>query len=169
MFLNQVVNEFLQIDENEIDKIKISEIKGSQIIKYISSYFVGTLKKVEYIPEKYYNHAGFFIRNMINTVMKTIGIDAHYCNKLFKNIGKGFLLFQEFIEKYNLPQEYFKEFYYASFSGLFVLIFGKIKNFKLYDRIIRLWILVDNIFDDKDENNKFNNLKKKILNYQKLF
>lgn len=168
MFLNKVVNEFLQIDENEIDKIKISEIKGSQIIKYISSYFVGTLKKVEYIPEKYYNHGGFFIRNMINTVMKTIGIDVRYCNKLFKNFGKGFLLFKEFIEKYNLPQKYFKEYYYAAFSGLFLLIFGKIKNFRLYDRIVRLWILVDNIFDDKNENDYLNNFKKQIFELSKI-
>jgi hypothetical protein len=168
MILYQVINDFLQINENDINKIKITEIKGSQIIKYISSYFIRTLKKVEYIPEKYYNYAGFFIRNMMNTVMKTIGIDAHYCNKLFKNFGKGFLLFKEFIEKYNLPQEYFKEYYYAAFSGLFLLIFGKIKNFKLFDRIVRLWILVDNIFDDKDETNKFNHFKKKIFELSKI-
>ena len=35
---------------------------------------------------------------------------------------------KQLIEKYNLPQEYFKEYYYAAFSGLFLLIFGKIKR-----------------------------------------
>jgi hypothetical protein len=167
MIISQVINDFLEIDGNNVELIKISEIKGSQIIKYISSYFIGTLKKVEYIPEKYHKHAGYFIRNMMNTVMRTIGLDVRYCNKLFKNFSKGFLLFQEFIEKYNLPQKYFKEYYYAVFSGLFILIFGKIKNFKLYDVIVRLWILVDNILDNQDEGNYFDNLKKEIFELSK--
>ena len=152
MILAQVINEFLEIDGDNIDLIKISEVKGSRIIKYISSYFIGTLKKVEYIPEKYHKHAGFFIRNMMNTVIGNIGIDVKYCNKLFNHFVKWFLSFQKMIEKYNLPIKYFKEYYYASFSGLFILIFGKIKNFKLYDIIIRLWIIVDNIFDCKKDN-----------------
>jgi hypothetical protein len=168
MIIAQVINEFLEIDNDNIDAIKISEIKGGQIIKYISSYFIGTLKKVEYIPEKYYKHCGYFIRNMMNTVMRTIGLDVKYCNKLLKNFGKGFLSFQEFIEKYNLPQIYFKEYYYAAFSGLFILIFGKIKNFELYDIIIRLWILVDNIFDNKEEGNCFSNLQKEIFELFKI-
>jgi hypothetical protein len=147
MILDHVINEFLEIDGEDVDVMKISEIKGSRIIKYISSYFVGTLKKVEYIPEKYHKQAGYFIRNMMNTVMGNVGIDVEYCNKLFNHFARWFLSFQKFIEKYNLPEKYFKEYYYAAFSGLFILIFGKIKNFKLYDTIIRLWILVDNIFD----------------------
>lgn len=147
MILTQVINEFLEIDSDNIVEIKISEIKGSQIIKYISSYFIGSLKKVVYIPEKYYKHAGFFIRNMINTVIGNIGMDVGYSNKLFKHFAKWFLRFQKFIEQYNLPKDYFKEYYYAVFSGLFITIFGKIKNFKLFDIIIRLWIIVDNVFD----------------------
>lgn len=147
MILVQVINEFLEIDGDNIEEIKISEIKGSKIIKYTSSYFIGSLKKVVYIPEKYYKHAGFFIRNMINTVIGNIGMDVLYCNKLFKNFAKWFLKFQKFIEQYNLPKDYFKEYYYAVFSGLFITIFGKIKNFKLFDIIIRLWIIVDNVFD----------------------
>ena len=147
MILDHVINEFLEIDGKNVDVMKISEIKGSRIIKYISSYFVGSLKKVEYIPEKYHKHAGYFIRNMMNTVMGKVGIDVVYCNKLFNHFARWFLSFQKFIEKHNLPEKYFKEYYYAAFSGLFILIFGKIKNFKLYDTIIRLWILVDNIFD----------------------
>ena len=147
MSLSEVINEFLEKDGENYDSIKISEIKGSQIIKYISSYFVGTLKKVEYIPEKFYKHTGFIIKNMMNTVIGTIGLDVDYCNKLFNHFAKWFLSFQKMIEKYNLPEKYFKEYYYATFSGLLILIFGKIKNFKLYDIIIRLWILVDNIFN----------------------
>jgi len=151
MILDQVINEFLEKSIDDYDVVKISEVKGSRIMKYISSYFVGTLKKVVYIPEKLHKHAGFIIRNMMNTVIGNVGIDVGYCNKLFKNFGKKFLEFFEFIEKYNLPEKYFKEYYYAAFSGLFILIFGKIKNFKLYDQIIKLWIIVDNIFDcDKD-------------------
>jgi hypothetical protein len=168
MIIAQVINEFLEIDGENIDSIKISEIKGGQIIKYISSYFIGTLKKVEYIPEKYYKHGGYFIRNIMNTVMRTIGLNVKYCNKLLKNFGKGFLSFQEFIEKYNLPEKYFKEYYYAAFSGIFILIFGKIKKFELYDIIIRLWILVDNIFDNKEEGNCFSNLKKEIFELFKI-
>ena len=145
--LEQVINEFLELDSENYSVVKIDEIKGSAIIKYISSYFVGTLKKVEYIPEKYYKTMGFFIRKMMNTVIGTVSLDVAYCNKLFKNFGKKFLEFREFIKKYNLPEKYFKEYYYASFSGLFILIFGKIKNFKLYDTIVKLWIIVDNIFD----------------------
>jgi len=145
--LHEVINEFLELDGDDYDIVKISEIKGSRIIKYISSYFVGTLKKVEYIPEKYHKHAGFFIRNMINRVVGTVSIDVKYCNKLFRDFGKKFLEFKEFIKEYNLPEKYFKEYYYAAFSGLFILIFGKIKKFKLYDIIIKLWIIVDNIFD----------------------
>ena len=144
MIISQVINDFLEIDGNNVELIKISEIKGSQIIKYISSYFIGTLKKVEYIPEKYHKHAGYFIRNMMNTVMRTIGLDVRYCNKLFNHFGKWFLSFQKFIDQYNLPEKYFKEYYYAAFSGLFILIFGKIKKFKLYDIIVRLWILMNN-------------------------
>jgi hypothetical protein len=147
MILAQVINEFLKIDGDNIEEIKISEIKGSKIIKYTSSYFIGSLKKVVYIPEKYYKHAGFFIRNMINTVIGNIGMDVGYSNKLFKHFAKWFLRFQKFIEQYNLPKVYFKEYYYAVFSGLFITIFGKIKNFKLFDIIIRLWIIVDNVFD----------------------
>ena len=147
MVLEQVINEFLELDGDDYDVVKISEIKGSRIIKYISSYFVGTLKKVEYIPEKLHKHAGFIIRNMMNTVMGNVGIDVKYCNKLFNNIAKWFLSFHKIIVKYNLPEKYFKEYYYAAFSGLFILIFGKIKNFKLYNIIVKLWILVDNIFD----------------------
>jgi hypothetical protein len=147
MVLHEVINEFLEIDGDYYDVVKISEIKGSRIIKYISSYFVGSLKKVEYIPEKLHKHAGFIIRNMMNTVMGNVGIDVGYCNKLFNNFARWFLSFQKFIEKHNLPEKYFKEYYYAAFSGLFILIFGKIKNFKLYDLIVRLWIIVDNIFD----------------------
>jgi hypothetical protein len=146
MILAQVINEFLELDGDDYDVVKISEVKGSRIIKYISSYFVGTLKKVEYIPEKLHKHAGFIIRNMMNTVIGNVGIDVKYCNKLFNNIAMWFLSFQKFIEKHNLPEKYFKEYYYAAFSGLFILIFGKIKNFKLYDTIVRLWIIVDNIF-----------------------
>lgn len=151
MSLHQVINEFLEIDGEDVEIMKMTEIKGSQIIKYISSYFVGTLKKVEYIPEKYHKHAGYFIRNMMNTVMGKVGIDVGYCNKLFNHFARWFLSFQKFIEKHNLPEKYFKEYYYAAFSGLFILIFGKIKNFKLYDTIIRLWILVDNIFDSDED------------------
>ena len=147
MVLNEVINEFLEKDGEAIDVMKISEIKGSRIIKYISSYFVGTLKKVGYIPEKFHKHAGFIIRNMLNTTMGNIGLDVKYCNKLFNNIAKWFLSFHKIIVKYNLPEKYFKEYYYAAFSGLFILIFGKIKNFKLYDTIVRLWILVTNIFN----------------------
>jgi hypothetical protein len=146
MVLHEVINEFLELDGDDYDVVKISEVKGSRIIKYISSYFVGTLKKVEYIPEKLHKHAGFIIRNMMNTVMGNVGIDVGYCNKLFNNIARWFLGFKKFIEKHNLPEKYFKEYYYAAFSGLFILIFGKIKNFKLYDTIVRLWIIVDNIF-----------------------
>ena len=146
MVLHEVINEFLELDGDDYDVVKISEVKGSRIIKYISSYFVGTLKKVEYIPEKLHKHAGFIIRNMMNIVMGNVGIDVGYCNKLFNNIARWFLGFQKFIEKHNLPEKYFKEYYYAAFSGLFILIFGKIKNFKLYDTIVRLWIIVDNIF-----------------------
>ena len=147
MILDHVINEFLEIDGEDVDVMKISEIKGSRIIKYISSYFVGTLKKVEYIPDKYHKHAGFIIRKMMNTVISNVGIDVKYSNKLFRDFGKKFLEFKQFIEKYNLPEKYFKEYYYAAFSGLFFLIFGKIKKFKLYDIIIKLWIIVDNIFD----------------------
>lgn len=151
MILHEVINDFLELDGDDYDVVKIGEVKGSRIIKYFSSYFVGTLKKVGYIPEELHKHAGFVIRNMMNTVMENVGIDVGYCNKLFRNFGKKFLKFKEFIEKYNLPEKYFKEYYYAAFSGLFILIFGKIKNFKLYDQIIKLWIIVDNIFDcDKD-------------------
>ena len=153
MVLHEVINEFLEKDSENYDIVKISEVKGSRIIKYISSYFVGTLKKVEYIPEKLHKHAGFIIRNMMNTVMGNVGIDVKYCNKLFNNIARWFLGFQKFIEKHNLPEKYFKEYYYAAFSGLFILIFGKIKNFKLYDTIVRLWIIVDNIFDSDCEDN----------------
>jgi hypothetical protein len=153
MILAQVINEFLEIDSEAVDMMKISEVKGSRIIKYISSYFVGTLKKVEYIPDKLHKHAGFIIRNMMNTVIGNVGIDVKYCNKLFNNIARWFLSFQKFIEKHNLPEKYFKEYYYAAFSGLFILIFGKIKNFKLYDTIVRLWIIVDNIFDSDCEDN----------------
>lgn len=147
MVLHEVINEFLKLDGDDYDVVKISEVKGSRIIKYISSYFVGTLKKVEYIPEKLHKHAGFIIRNMMNTVMGNVGIDVKYCNKLFNNIARWFLGFHKIIVKYNLPEKYFKEYYYAAFSGLFILIFGKIKNFKLYNIIVKLWILVDNIFD----------------------
>jgi len=91
------------------------------------------------------------IRNMMNTVMNNFGMDVRYCNKLFNQYARWFLEFKKFIEKYNLPEEYFKEYYYAAFSGLFILIFGKIKNFKLFDIIIRLWIIVDNLFDSKEE------------------
>jgi hypothetical protein len=147
MIIAKVIKEFLEIDGNDINMIKISEIKGCRIIKYTSSYFIATLKKVEYIPKKYHKHAGFLIQNMINTVMGNIGMDVLYCNKLFKRFAKWFLGFQKFIEQYNLPNSYFKEYYYAVFSGLFIIIFGKIKNFKLFDIIVRLWILVDNIFD----------------------
>jgi len=145
--LEQVINEFLELDGEDYNIVKMNEIKGSAIIKYISSYFVGTLKKVKYIPEKYYKNMGFFIRKMMNTVIGTVSLDVAYCNKLFKNFGRKFLDFKEFIKKHNLPEKYFKEYYYASFSGLFILIFGKIKNFKLYDTIVKLWIIVDNIFD----------------------
>jgi len=151
MILAQVINEFLEINGDNIDLVKISEIKGSRIIKYVSSYFIGTLKKVEYIPEKYYKHIGFVIRNMMNIVMGNVGIDVKYCNKLFNHFAIWFLEFHKFIEKYNLPKKYFKEYYYVAFSGLFILIFGKIKNFKLFDIIIRLWIIVDNLFDSKEE------------------
>jgi hypothetical protein len=170
MILAQVINEFLEIDGNNIDLVKISKIKGSKIIKYTSSYFIGSLKKVVYIPKKYYKHTGFFIRNMMNTVMENIGIDVLYCNKLFKCFAKWFLSFFKFIEKYNLPYAYFKEYYYAAFSGFFILIFGKIKNFKLFDIIIRLWIIVDNIFDygegvDGDEFGKMAHIWKKDVYY----
>ena len=46
MVLHEVINEFLEKDGENYDVVKIDEIKGSVIIKYISSYFVGTLKKV---------------------------------------------------------------------------------------------------------------------------
>ena len=144
MILAQVINEFLEKDGEDYNVMKISEIKGSGIIKYTSSYFVGTLKKAEYIPEKLHKQAGFFIRNTMNTVMKIIGLDVAYCNKLFNHFAKWFLSFQKFIDQYNLPEKYFKEYYYAAFSGLFILIFGKIKKFKLYDIIVRLWILMNN-------------------------
>jgi hypothetical protein len=147
MILEQVINQFLELDGEDYNIVKINEIKGSAIIKYISSYFVGTLKKVEYIPEIYHKHAGFFIRKMMNTVISTVSLDVAYCNKLFKKFGRNFLEFNEFIKKYNLPEKYFKEYYYAAFSGLFILIFGKIKKFRLFDIIIKLWIIVDNIFD----------------------
>jgi hypothetical protein len=147
----EVINEFLEINHNDYDVVKISEIKGSGIIKYTSSYFVGSLKKVDYIPERYHKQAGFFIRNMMNTVMQIIGLDVTYCNKLFNYFAKWFLSFQKFIHQYNLPDKYFKEYYYAAFSGLFILIFGKIKNFKLYDIIVRLWILMNNIVDCKED------------------
>ena len=153
MVLEQVINEFLELDGDDYDVVKISEVKGSRIIKYISSYFVGTLKKVVYIPEKLHKHAGFIIRNMMNTVMGNVGIDVKYSSKLFNQFARWFLGFHKFIEKHNLPEKYFKEYYYAAFSGLFILIFGKIKNFKLYDRIVRLWIIVDNIFDPDCEEN----------------
>jgi hypothetical protein len=146
MVLHEVINEFLELDGDDYNVVKISEVKGSRIIKYISSYFVGTLKKVVYIPEKLHKHAGFIIRNMMNTVMGNVGIDVRYSNKLFNHFARWFLGFQKFIEKYDIPEKYFKEYYYAAFSGLFILIFGKIKNFKLYDTIVRLWIIVDNIF-----------------------
>jgi len=152
MVLEQVINEFLELDGEDYSVVKIDEIKGSAIIKYISSYFVGTLKKVRYIPEKYNKAMGFFIRKMMNTVIGTVSLDVAYCNKLFRNFGRKFLEFREFIKKHNLPEKYFKEYYYAAFSGLFVLIFGKIKNFKLYDTIVKLWIIVDNIFDCESEN-----------------
>lgn len=163
MVLHKVINEFLEIDGESIDSIKITEIKGSQILKYISSYFIGTLKKMEYIPEKYHKHAGYFLRKIINIVIKTIGLDVKYCNKLLNHFANGFLSFQEFIKKYNLPEKYFKEYYYAAFSGLFVLIFGKIKDFRLYDTIVRLWILVDNMFDCENENDI--QLKKDVCNF----
>lgn len=152
MILEQVINEFLEKNGDDYDVVKISEVKGSRIIKSISSYFVGSMKKVEYIPDKYHKHAGFIIRNMMNTVMGTIGLDVVYCNKLFNRFAKWFLGFQKFIEKYNLPKIYFKEYYYAVFSALFFTIFGKIKNFKLFDIIVKLWIIVDNVFDcDSDD------------------
>lgn len=153
MILSQVINEFLEIDGEDYNLIQINKIKGSQIIKYLSSYFMGTLKKIEYIPEKYYKHIGFFIRNMMNTAMQKFCINIEYSNKLFNHFAKWFLSFKKFIKKYNLPEKYFKEYYYAAFSGLFILIFGKIKNFKLYDIIVRLWIIVNNIYhSDYKEN-----------------
>jgi len=171
MFLAQVINEFLEKDGENYDVVKISEVKGSRIIKSISSYFVGSMKKVDYIPNKYHKHAGFIIRNMMNTVMSNIGMDVGYCNKLFKHFAKWFLEFQKFIKRYNLPEVYFKEYYYAVFSGLFILIFGKIKNFKLFDIIVRLWIIVDNVFDygegvDGDEFGKMAHIwKKDVYNF----
>lgn len=151
MSLHQVINEFLEINGDDVEMMKMTEIKGSKIIKYISSYFINTVKKVQYIPEKYNKYIGFFIRNMINKVMRKIGLDVKYSNKLFNHFAKWFISFQKFIEKYNLPEKYFKEYYYAAFSGLFIIILGKIKKFKLYDTIIRLWIIVDNMFDNEGD------------------
>lgn len=151
MILAQVINEFLEINGDDVEMMKMTEIKGSKIIKYISSYFINTVKKVQYIPEKYNKYIGFFIRNMINKVMRKIGLDVKYSNKLFNHFAKWFISFQKFIEKYNLPEKYFKEYYYAAFSGLFIIILGKIKKFKLYDTIIRLWIIVDNMFDNEGD------------------
>jgi len=145
--LEQVINEFLELDGEDYSVVKIDEIKGCGIIRSISSYFVGTLKKVGYVPEKYHKTMGFFIRKMMNTAISIVSLDIEFCNKLFKNFGIRFLEFKEFIKKYNLSEKYFKEYYYATFSGLFILIFGKIKNFRLFDIIIKLWIIVDNIFD----------------------
>ena len=160
MILNQVINEFLEIDDKSIDYIKISEIKESKFMKNISSYFIPIIKKILFIPEKFYKSTQFFIFNIINKVIRIIGLDVKYCNKLIRYFSKGIISFHEFIVKYNLPEQYFKEYYYSAFSGLFFLIFGKINNFKLYDTITRLWIIVDNIFDNNCNNEYYNILKK---------
>jgi len=61
MILAQVINEFLEINGDTIDLVKISKIKDSRIIKDVSSYFIGTLKKVEYITEKIFPNYRYII------------------------------------------------------------------------------------------------------------
>lgn len=158
---NKVIDDFLKIKEKINNKININDdykeevkflkIKGGIILKKISSYSIETFKKIANNQLFHNKNMSFIIHKMMNTVLEIIGLDVVYCNKLLKYFGKGFLLFDKFIKKYKLPEKYYKEYFYATFTGLMFAIFGKIKNFELYYTIIKLWILTDNIFDNKSE------------------
>ena len=180
---NKVIDDFLKI-KNKIninddykEKVQFSKIKGGIIVKKISSYFIGTLKKIADNQLFHNKNMSFIIREMMNTVLGIIGLDVVYCNKLLKYFGNGFLLFENFMKKYQLPDKYYKEYFYATFTGIMFLVFGKIKNFELYYTIIKLWILTDNVFDNKsdfewkndiitffkDDNWKDPNIRKEII------
>jgi len=161
--LNSVVNDFTmkcKFYENIIDNFGLTESfvgdymfkscdkKGDKrVIWYGSNYFFRIVDMALNMPEIKTN--GILKKIVRETIIFGFKLDdkKNYIDKLLNLSTAKSIDFIEFINKYGLDDVYFLEYFFACIISLMMISLGEIKNFKLFDLIVRVWTLFDNMVD----------------------
>ena len=95
-------------------------------------------------------------------------LDDPYVNSITKDCYTSILNFKKFL----LDNAMYENFLVKEFSVSFYIIMlfmplGEIRNLKLFETIQKLWLVVDNIVDNKSMNKKYKKLLKPLLIFLK--
>lgn len=154
--LKEVVNEFLkkrdEIGEEEILVIlrELNGIKNRNFIRNVSSYILTFSAKIVNIP--FIEKTGDLIKNLITYVfLNYFEMDREYLKKILDYFSRSSLNFCYFVDKYGIKEKEYKcEYLIACFLTVLVLPIGKIEDFKLWESITKLWVLMDNMCDRRE-------------------
>lgn len=127
------------------------KMEGKDFLKYGSVYFFEIVKGVLYIPQTKLN---YLFKNIIRGVLidgLKLEKNADYIDNILNYFAGGCLDFINFIKKYGLDEKYFLEYYFACFTSLMLIGLGEINDFVIYDNIVRIWVLVDNMIDNDEQ------------------
>jgi len=177
--LSKVVNDFIRerdYIENLIEKEGNEKImkeflfkeyelqdKGVGYIHNISTILIPYIKQtVSLLKLPVINKMIGKIHKMLrDTVMSIIEFDnenemKNYLDKMMSFFIVKCIEFDEFIKKYDFINNVFflKEYALNFFTNFLLLPFGKINDWELFEKILKIWILNDNISDSSGANGK---------------
>jgi hypothetical protein len=95
-------------------------------------------------------------------------LDDPYVNSIAKDCYKSILNFKKFLLDNNMYENFLiKEFSVSFYIIMLFMPLGEIRNLELFETIQKLWLVVDNIVDNKSMNKKYKKLLKPLLLFLK--
>ena len=95
-------------------------------------------------------------------------LDDPYVNSISKDCYKSILNFKKFLLDNNMYENFLiKEFSVSFYIIMLFMPLGEIRNLELFETIQKLWLVVDNIVDNKSMNKKYKKLLKPLLSFLK--
>jgi len=148
-FYENIINNFGLTDSFVEDYMfKSCNKKADKLLMwYGSNYFFRIVDIVLKMPEIKSN--GIFKKIVRETMIFGLKLDEkkNYVDKLLNFFAAKCIDFIEFINKYGLDDIYFLEYFFACIISLMLIGLGEIENFQLFDLIVRVWVLFDNMVD----------------------
>lgn len=177
-------NKYLKIIKKNDSKLLIKSIFFKDFVNYntitekflfqSSTLFFPFVKKIiKMLQYPCANKLSFIMQKIVDEVLITgsrIENDELkiYFRKILNYFCQKCLEFDDFLKKYDSinHNHYMKEYFIATFVPMMLYPIGKIKNWELYEKILKIWIVSDNIADCSFIDKK---IAKKIIEEVEIF